>query len=54
MSTLLARTGRQRQRYVDQFRLVAGYGNIFFKSVSSFMLIFLFCFGLMLFLHNQG
>uniref|UniRef100_A0A6N2MLP0 Nudix hydrolase domain-containing protein n=1 Tax=Salix viminalis TaxID=40686 RepID=A0A6N2MLP0_SALVM len=24
MSTLLARTGRQRQRYVDQFRLVAG------------------------------
>ncbi|KAH8522373.1 hypothetical protein POPTR_001G069200v4 [Populus trichocarpa] len=24
MSTLLARTGRHRQRYVDQFRLVAG------------------------------
>ncbi|KAG6788038.1 hypothetical protein POTOM_004091 [Populus tomentosa] len=39
MSTLLARTGRHRQRYVDQFRLVAGYENFFFKSVSSFMCI---------------
>jgi hypothetical protein len=49
MSTLLARTGRHRQRYVDQFRLVAGYENFFFKSVSSFILILIFCFGLTFF-----
>lgn len=51
MSELVARTGRQLQRYEDGYRLVAGYLNHFLLSLSprlylSLVFVNLFCMSL--------